>query len=310
MNIEKIKKKFSNKLRPYSFLFPYSSLSYLSSKTKKQIDILYFEIFEILKIQNIVECGAREATASIEAIKRGAKAIAIEANPTTFNQVTPKSTDKFTKINIGLSDTSGKLYLYIPKKNTTAGSSTFLPKKKMDFNLVSVPIDTLDQVTKNFDLTSSPFSLWIDVEGMQKQVLLGSKNILKSKNCKFIKIEVEEREFFGGQLWLDTDVENFLYKFNFIPVFLDFERTYQYNIIFVKKDTLEFIKKNIETSFEASVEKDFSFFDIMKFILKCNLLIDLKVILIKFFGKKFGHFVAKILGSKSSKDFLNRNSKE
>ena len=117
MNIEKIKKKFSNKLRPYSFLFPYSSLSYLSSKTKKQIDILYFEIFEILKIQNIVECGAREATASIEAIKRGAKAIAIEANPTTFNQVTPKSTDKFTKINIGLSDTSGKLDFFIPKKN-------------------------------------------------------------------------------------------------------------------------------------------------------------------------------------------------
>ena len=175
MNIEKIKKRFSDKLKPYSFFFPYSSLSYLSSTTKKQIDILYFEIFEILKIQNIVECGAREATASIEAIKRGAKAIAIEANPTTFNEVTPKSDDKFTKINIGLSDSSGKLDFFIPKKNITAGSSTFLPKKKLDFNLVSVPINTLDQVTKNFDLTSSPFCLWIDVEGMQKQVLLGSK---------------------------------------------------------------------------------------------------------------------------------------
>lgn len=310
MNIEIIKKKFSNKLRPYSFFFPYSSLSYLSSTTKKQIDILYFEIFEVLKIQNIVECGAREATASIEAIKRGAKAFAIEANPTTFNQITPKSNDKFTKINIGLSDTSGKLDFFVPKKNTTAGSSTFLPKKKLDFNIVSVPIDTLDEVTKNFNLTSGPFSLWIDVEGMQKQVLLGSKNILKSENCKFIKIEVEEREFFGGQLWLDTDIENFLYKFNFIPVFLDFERTYQYNIIFVKKDILELITKNVESSFEASVQKNLSFLNIMKFILKCNLLIDFKVILIKFFGKRFGHFVAKILGSKSSQDFLNRKSKK
>ena len=71
-----------------------------------------------------------EASASIEAIKRGCKALAIEANPNTFKEITPKSNDKLTSINIGLSDKEEYLNFYFPKEDYTEISSTF--QKKME----------------------------------------------------------------------------------------------------------------------------------------------------------------------------------
>ena len=116
MNIDEIKRNFIQKLRPFSFFFPYSSLLYLGENARNQIDILYFKIFEIVKIKNLIECGAKEATASLMAIKKGANALAIEANPITFEKLTPKNNSNFTKLNIGLSDKSGVLDFFFSEK--------------------------------------------------------------------------------------------------------------------------------------------------------------------------------------------------
>ena len=65
--------------------------------------------------------------------KIGLDALAIEANPETFQQVTPPENKKFKKLNFGLGSKAGLLRFYIPKKNRTAGNATFKPRKGKEY---------------------------------------------------------------------------------------------------------------------------------------------------------------------------------
>ena len=175
MKLNKLTKKFKSTSNLYHFFFPYTSQKLLGPSTTKYLDILYFDLFKKLNIQSLVECGAYEASGSIEAIKRGCNAYAIEANPNTFKKITPKSNGKLTSMNIGLSDKPGYLNFYFPKKNNTEISSTFQKKEGTEYDTIKVLTQTLDSVIKKFDIISNPYTLWIDVEGFQKQVLFGAK---------------------------------------------------------------------------------------------------------------------------------------
>jgi FkbM family methyltransferase len=309
MKLNKLTKKFKSTSNLHHFFFPYTSHKLLGPITTKYLDILYFDLFEKLNIQSLVECGAYEASGSIEAIKRGCNAYAIEANPNTFKKITPKSNGKLTSMNIGLSDKPGYLNFYFPKKNNTEISSTFQKKEGTEYDTIKVLTQTLDSVIKKFDIISNPYTLWIDVEGFQKQVLFGAKKILADKNCKLIKIEVEEIEKFKGQSFLSEDIESFLGDYNFVPIFRDFEYDYQYNVLYIKKDLLDQVSNQVKQSIKKSTINSISLIKIVRLIIKKKLIVfEIKSLIIKFFGKKFGNYFASLLGSKSSKAFIQRNN--
>ena len=107
MKLFNLTKKFKSEYKLLHYFFPYTSEKLLGPNTTKYLDILYFDLLEKLNIKSLIECGAYEASASIEAIKRGCNAIAIEANPNTFKKITTKSKEKLNVMNIGLSEKEG-----------------------------------------------------------------------------------------------------------------------------------------------------------------------------------------------------------
>ena len=78
-------------------------------------------------------------------------------------------------------------------------------------NKQKVSIKTLDKVFKKKSFTQ-PALLKIDVQGFEKQVLIGSSNILKK--IKYIIIEVSSGELYKNQETFKK-INNYLIKKNF-----------------------------------------------------------------------------------------------
>lgn len=104
------------------------------------------------------------------------------------------------------------------------------------------------------------------MEGFQKQVLFEAKNILADKNCKLIKIEVEEIEKFKDQSFLSKDIESFLHDYSFVPIFRDFEYDYQYNVLYIKKDLLDQVSNQVKQSIKKSTIHSISLIKIVHLI--------------------------------------------
>lgn len=66
----------------------------LRKKSAQILDIFFFNCIDILNVKEFIECGAHEASASKRLSKKGVKAIAIEANPITFNKLTLPDSNK------------------------------------------------------------------------------------------------------------------------------------------------------------------------------------------------------------------------
>lgn len=131
-----------------------------------------------------------------------------------------------------------------------------------------------------------------------------------NKNYKFIKIEVEEVEKFKGQLFLKEEIEYFLYNYNFIPVFRDFEYDYQFNVLFIKKEYYSKVSNQIELTINESVANSINLYKILRLISdKKNFISEMKKLTISLFGKKFGNYIVTLLGSKSSTAYLSRDNK-
>ena len=77
-------------------------------------------------------------------------------------------------------------------------------------------------VVKFEGLGSRKGALWVDVEGFQKEILHGARNYLKNPNLLLLKIEVETKIFFQGQI-LSEEVNEILEEHGFEPIFCDFE---------------------------------------------------------------------------------------
>lgn len=233
---EKVREQYSSSA---GFLMPVTYSAIFGRETTKYLDENFFKLLKVLDIYSLIECGANEASASMLANSMGLKALAIEANPETFQKVTPPSNKDFEKVNFGLSDKDGLLEFYTPVNNPTAGNATFRPSKGKDYHVSSVQVKRLDELLEPKRYAASAFALWVDVEGMQFEVLNGALETLKNQNCKMIKIEVEDSALFGGQRWLSRDVVNFLEKLDYVLIYRDFEHESQYNLLFLKRSAFE-----------------------------------------------------------------------
>jgi len=304
---EFLTEEIKNSINPFlRKMFPFSTTKLLAKITTEELDNLFYKLLKPSKIDYLIECGAHEASASMNFIKQGGKSIAIEANPFVFKNITPKSFENFTSINVALSNKKGRLNFYFPKNNNRSGQSTFLPKKGIEYDKIEVNTVELDELLKEKSIENQNICFWIDVEGLQKEVLEGSLFYLKN-NCRFIKIEVESKEIFSKQKWLSKDVDEFLEKNDFLPVFRDFEFDTQFNVLYVKKAHLKELKSIIKQS-KTDIQKKINIQKIIFLLFnKQNFIQEAKQFFINSFGSKIGNSISAAFGSKSSKDFLKYN---
>lgn len=288
------------------YVLPYSFSMLLSKSTAKRLDNNFFQILEGANVKSLIECGANEATASMRANSLGLQALAIEANPETFKKITPQSTNNFKKVNFGLGKKNSSLNFYMPKANHTAGSATFKPKSGVEYETTKVQVRALDQLLSNTRYIESPFALWIDVEGMQYEVLNGMLGTLKRNNCKVVKIEVEDLEIFSGQRWLSREVVKFFEDLGFVLAYRDFEYAHQYNLLFVRSDVFHssWFKKFYKFMFQRT---RLTVMDTVKYLAKHKQIKrEAKALALLLFGKQLGNRISAVAGSKESRKYLNK----
>lgn len=152
-------------------------LSLYRKKTAELLDCVFFEIIENLKIDQFMECGAHEASGSVQFLRTSPDgyALAIEANPITYKEKTIQAASENLKVlNIGLGEAQGELDFYYPKNDKSAGLASFVKRSHIEYEEVKIPVNTISGlVTDYFDM-SKPIALWVDVEGLSHDVLKGA----------------------------------------------------------------------------------------------------------------------------------------
>lgn len=199
----------------------------------------FFSACEILNIGTLIECGAHAAEASVRFMQvAGRNAIAVEANPYTFDAKTSAAQASGVDArNVGLGAVPGVAELHIPSPgfSKTPGSASFLRREDdYEYESVTVVVTTLDEVAAEVG-PSEWLALWVDVEGLTAEVLSGGAGLLSGNSCKVIKVEVESCAAWEGQL-LGDEVDSLLSGFGFTPLMRDAEYEGQYNLIYVKHE--------------------------------------------------------------------------
>ena len=312
LKINEITNKFFSKSTFLHKLFPRLTVFHIRKKSARRLDKLFFDICKKFSVKNFIDCGANDGGASLQAINAGFNnVLAIEPNPYPFVNMTFKPSEQFKKINVGLSDKEEVLKFYSlksveigPRLETATNASFVVPKNNLNkYDVIEVPVIPLDKLLKNSIEINSSFALWIDVEGMQEEVLTGAQETLKHKNCKLIKIEVENEPIFNKRLSVSKDIENFLTNLGYEAIYRDFEYVSCYNILFVKKDDVFQLEMEINNSYE-DIAKSINISNISSYLIYFFLLRKLKALVIKIFGLKLGNIIAALYGSKDSKKFL------
>jgi FkbM family methyltransferase len=170
-----------------------------------------------------------------------ADVIAFEPIPSTFiklekNLNLNNLAQKVKAYNIGIGEENS--ILNFTKTNDVMNSVALA----YEIDVVAVEVKKLDDVLSE----KKPTFLKIDVEGYEYFVLKGALNVLKSKNLKYVIIELNSSTLKFGHT--NEEIFNFLLSFNFIPICYDVENktiiklvtfnTKKFNTIFIKKDFL------------------------------------------------------------------------
>lgn len=225
-------------VRKQNIIIPYS-ISILAQN--------YYELQKILKSDCFFEIGAFEADFSrkMKSIFPDSKVYAFEASPYCYNNYKNSNTS-IEYLNIAISDKEGEIDFTLQDKNISdqseiekiRGNNSILDRNDdtISYKKISVKSTTFDLFVEKESLENLSTSLWIDVEGANKNVLQGSKNFLK--NVQSLLIEVEDFEYWKNQ-WLSADVDQFLKGFGFLPIVRDFEDNNQYNVVYVNSALLE-----------------------------------------------------------------------
>ena len=275
----------------------------LRKKSAQILDTFFFNCIDILNVKEFIECGAHEASASKRLSKKGVKAIAIEANPITFNKLTLLDSNKVQCFNVGLSDSEEEISFYIPTDDVMAGNATFQPKKFDNYVSKKIKVKKLDNLLNDCKFGYHPGALWIDVEGYQRQVLDGAKNYLKNPNLLIVKIELEQDPVFTGQSTSEIIDDKFK-SFGFELIFCDDENGYQFNAVYLRKTSIDLIAKNLEKKVLELNTYNPNLIKILNVIFKDtrqSLLSFFKKKAIAIFGEKNGNKLSAFFGSRVSK---------
>ena len=216
----------------------------------------FLELCGALKIKNLLEIGAHEASISIDFLLRDAngtrRALAFEANPFTFESKTKSASERGVEVfNFGVADIDSIKDFQIPINkdlgyvDLSPGNASFLIRNdiSVQYEIVKVPTITLNEIFNTHNISGN-FALWIDVEGFSKSVLMGADRVLSGSNAQLVFIEIESTNFWKEQSSL-LEVMTLLSNYHFEWVAKDFEYRGQSNYIFIKTDSVPFLSKHI-----------------------------------------------------------------
>jgi FkbM family methyltransferase len=170
-----------------------------------------------------------------------AEVVAFEPIPATFiklqkNLKLNNLSQKIKIFNIGIGEENATLNF---TKTKNVMNSVALEYEK---DVVSVKVKKLDDIL----VEKIPSFLKIDVEGYEYFVLKGASNILKSKELKYIIIELNFSTLKFGHT--NEEIFDFLLSHEFVPISYDVDNrkitplkifnSEKFNTIFIKKDLL------------------------------------------------------------------------
>lgn len=207
-------------------------------KSNQELANLFANIVAHSNIDSFYEIGALYAEMSMY-IKNVVKNVyAFEASPRNYNLAKEKI-EGIEYINMAIADYNGDIVINSAvNEGASIGSDSvlsFVNEKNNTYEKNSVACTTLDDFIESKSLANCSNALWIDVEGFTLQVLNGAKNTLN--NTKVIFLEVEIAKFWNNQGSV-SEINKYLCDNNFIPIARDFEYENQFNIVYIKEDTL------------------------------------------------------------------------
>lgn len=208
------------------------------------LETLFFEICTALSPDLFIEAGAKDASSSrrARAYLPKARIVAFEANPHTYRRFhrNPDNAAKDVRyLNLALSDADGPVTFnvrVIKGKPSADGQNSLLVRQdsRVDNLEVTVEATRLDRHFPSDTFDSA--ALWVDVEGANRQVLMGATGILHKAAVIFI--EVEDKSFWNGQ-WLAKDVLKYLGEHDLVEVARDHQSRHQYNSLLIRRDLLD-----------------------------------------------------------------------
>ena len=212
------------------------------ARSVRLLEHLFFRICRELNPSLFIEAGAKNATTSIRARRyvSDCRIVAFEANPLNYRRFAPSpalATSRVEYVHNALSDRAGRIEFLTTARDgePVADGQGSILKRKSGEDGVAFKVEAV-RLDKFFSARSySSCCMWVDVEGVTREVLSGSSGLMKSVCAVFI--EVEDRTVWDGQ-WLSRDVMTFMLKHELIPVARDFQSRHQYNVIFIKRALL------------------------------------------------------------------------
>lgn len=216
-------------------------------RSRRDLVRLFFKLVNLSDVDLFVEAGAKEASASRRVKKAlpDARVVAFEGNPYTHRKFVPDNAEADVEyLNLALSDHPGPITFNVLRDEQGAprsdGQSSLLKRQRSEqdalrgFDEVTVQGVTLDGFFEGHGFERA--AIWMDVEGACKFVLGGGADLLS--RTAVMMVEVETRKYWGEDHWLQDQVVAHLYDYGLVPVARDFEFVFQYNIVFVRADTL------------------------------------------------------------------------
>lgn len=213
------------------------------NRSVADLENFFFRLLGVLKPELFIEAGARDGASSVRARRNteNSRIVAFEANP--LNYELHKNDKRLADANVeyvhkALGDKSGEITFNVQivgGKDRANGQGSMLHREAAEGEK---PV-TVDSVRLDEFFQTDSFKgccIWMDVEGATQQVLEGALNILSKVDVLYV--EVEDRPYWHGQ-WLSSDVMSYLYDFDLVPVARDFQSRYQYNILFISRETLK-----------------------------------------------------------------------
>ena len=213
-----------------------------NDKTKKTYETLKRDFFDMNRINCVLDIGANIGYQSLfynNFFLSNTKIVCFEPHPISYFFL-EKNLSKFNNIilyNFALGNKEGKEIISIPEHESHEANNLGIARISKSFtNYLKAEI-----IVKKFDelkiLNDDYQSIFIkiDVEGYEKNVLLGMKNFLKKKKNLFLKIEVNKNYHNYSELKYIID---FLFSLNFSFFILDNNKLVKLNKVEIFKFSL------------------------------------------------------------------------
>ena len=222
------------------------------NKTNKSYELLGTNFFDMKEIDCILDIGANIGYQTLfynNFFSSNTKMICFEPHPISYFFL-KKNLSKFNNIslyNIALGDKESKEIISVPKHESLEANELGIARISKNFTnylKAEINVKKFDDLDILKDEYKSIF-IKIDVEGYEKNVLLGMKNFLEKRKNFYLEIEVNKNYHNFKELKIIID---FLFNLNFNFFILD-------NNKLIKLDKLEIFKFSLYRNVEIYCKK-------------------------------------------------------